>query len=156
MPWLRIANKQQQRYLSVPVCPQCTGSWCHWLSVSMCHIPAEPAPGWLSPSTSTAAPSYPALHDQEQMWGIHKGGGVSRIPTPEGRAGVRGMEREMAPSLSSNSAQWDCHYLRSGAIKLLTTFGFPWLWAPAPLCAFGSHPRICWLVITHQGPHSLS
>lgn len=123
---------------------------------SVCHVPyswcaCSSQHGGCSPHALPAAPPYPALGDQEQ---IHKADGVSSIPTSEEREDVRDTgEGNGLSSLSSNSAQWDCHYLRSGAIKLLTTFG---LWAPAPTCAFGSHPRICWLVITHQGPRSLS
>lgn len=55
----------------------------------MSHIPGEPAPGWLSPSTGTAAPPYPALHDQEQMSCTHQADGVPSVCSCEGGDDVR-------------------------------------------------------------------
>lgn len=81
MPWLRCASKQQQRYPGSP----CVSSVDRPV-VSMSHTPGEPTPGWLSPSTGTAAaPPYPALHHQEQMSCALKADGVSSIHISEGR-----------------------------------------------------------------------
>lgn len=147
------------------VCPEWTD---HGVNGSVC-----PCPTFLVSSCSRLAFTQHrecSPHCLEHLLTLHLITS-SRYPTPTRLRGcpvfvhlrkemmLETLQREMAPSLSSlssNAAHWDWHSLRSGAIKLLATFGSPWLWAPAPICAFGSHPRISWLVITHQAPHSPS